>query len=205
MAAFFFHVSVLMSLPVLLTLCVNSSIGICHFHTGTSLEVFDYSFNCEVETELQQWRLPRLGVLDMDKKKGFSLLELLLVVAIILIVATIAVPALLRSRQSANETAAVSNLRLVNSAETSYTVSGGGNYGTVPELVTAGLLDSRFLGVVSGYNFSIAASGNDYTASAVVRGVNDGRYDFFTRPDNVIRYSTDSTRAPLGLSGEPVR
>jgi prepilin-type N-terminal cleavage/methylation domain-containing protein len=141
----------------------------------------------------------------MNKKKGFSLLELLLVVAILLIVATIAIPALLRSRQSANETAAVSNLRLVNSAEVSYTVSGGGLYGTVPDLVSAGLLDSRFLTYISGYNFTITASGTDFTAEAVARAANDGRYDFYTRPDNVIRYSTTVGRAPTGLTGEPVR
>ena len=142
----------------------------------------------------------------MDKrKKGFSLLELLLVVAIILIVATIAVPALLRSRQSANETAAVTNLRLVNSAEVSYTVSGGGAYGTVPELVSAGLLDDRFLNYISGYTFSIAASGSDFTATATARSLNDGRYDFYTRPDNVIRYSTVTGRAPAGLTGAPVQ
>jgi len=141
----------------------------------------------------------------MKTRNGFSLLELLIVVAIILIIATIAVPALLRSRQSANETAAAANLRLVNSAETSYTVSGGLNFGSIPELVTAGLIDSRFLTPLSGYVFTIEASGGDYTAHATVRMANDGRYDFFTRPDNVIRYSTDAARAPTGLSGAPVQ
>ena len=49
--------------------------------------------------------------------KGFSLLELLIVVAIILIIATIAIPSLLRSRQAANESAAVATLRTINTAE----------------------------------------------------------------------------------------
>jgi prepilin-type N-terminal cleavage/methylation domain-containing protein len=49
--------------------------------------------------------------------KGFSLLELLIVVAIILIIATIAIPSLLRSRQAAHETAAVATLRTINTAE----------------------------------------------------------------------------------------
>ena len=80
----------------------------------------------------------------MKNHRGFSLLELLIVVAIILIIATIAIPSLLRSRQAANESAAVSNIRTVNTAEVTYLSSAGGSYGSLPELVTAGLLDSRF-------------------------------------------------------------
>src|SRR5205814_1608958 len=143
----------------------------------------------------------------MKNNHGFSLLELLIVVAIILIIATIAIPSLLRSRQAANETHAVANLRTLNTAEVQYISSHQGSYGGLPELVTAGLLDNRYTTGSAGYNFDIEISANflDYTATAIAQGPNAGRYDYFTRPDYTIRYSTDPTRAPTGFSGEPVR
>src|SRR6185369_4536728 len=143
----------------------------------------------------------------MKNNKGFSLLELLIVVAIILIIATIAIPSLLRSRQAANETHAVANLRTLNTAEVQYISSHQGQYGGLPELVTAGLLDDRYVNGSAGYNFAIEIAGNflDYTATAMAQGPNAGRYDYYTKPDYVIRYSSDPTRAPTGLSTEPVR
>jgi prepilin-type N-terminal cleavage/methylation domain-containing protein len=143
---------------------------------------------------------------DMNDKKGFSLLELLIVVAIILIIATIAIPSLLRSRQAANESHAVANLRTLNTAEVQYLSNSHGRYGGLPELVTAGLLDSRYTNGSAGYLFDIQISANflDYTATAIAQGANSGRYDYFTRPDYVIRYSTDPARAPVGYTGEPV-
>ena len=146
----------------------------------------------------------------MKRDRGFSLLELLIVVAIILIIATIAIPSLLRSRQAAQESSAVAQIRTINTAQVTYLSSAGGNYGSVPELITAGLLDSRFATSVSGYNFSVQASGTDYTAAATPTSTNAGRYGYYSTPDAVVRYQTTTGSTcnpcyPTGQSGAPVQ
>ena len=134
----------------------------------------------------------------MKNSKGFSLLELLIVVAIILIIATIAIPSLLRSRQAANESAAVANLRTINTAEVTYLSSSGGTYGEMDDLIAARLLDDTFTGTKAGYNYDLEldATGNDYTATAVPAASNTGRYGYYSTPDAVVRYSTTATLAP---------
>src|ERR1051326_1439925 len=111
--------------------------------------------------------------------KGFSLLELLIVVAIILIIATIAIPSLLRSRQAANESAAVASVRKGTTAEITYLSSSGGSYGSLTQLVGAGLLDTGFNATKSGYNYSIDNTATDYTIYASPSSTNNGRYGHY--------------------------
>ncbi len=129
----------------------------------------------------------------MKKDRGFSLLELLIVVAIILIIATIAIPSLLRSRQAANESGAVANLRTINTAQVTYMSSSGGTYGDVTLLQGEGLLDDRFSGTVGGYDYVVTPAGGgtqDYTAVATPASSNTGRFAYYSGPDGVVRYST---------------
>jgi len=139
--------------------------------------------------------------------KGFSLLELLIVVAIILIIATIAIPSLLRSRQAAHEAAAVSTLRTINTAEVTYLSTGNGKFGAITDLIGNQLIPSNFNpGPVSGYNFSIALNGTstDFTITASPASTNDGRYGYYVTTDGTVRYSTLATLAPTGSAGSPV-
>src|SRR5437763_1691893 len=94
----------------------------------------------------------QIGGQAMKNNRGFSLLELLIVVAIILIIATIAIPSLLRSRQSAHEAAAVATLRTLNTAEVTYLTTANGKFGGLTDLIANQMLSSNFSpGPVSGY------------------------------------------------------
>ena len=152
----------------------------------------------------------------MKRDQGFSLIELLIVVAIIAIIAAIAVPSMLTSRMAANEAGAIQGCRTIGSAEVAYAAVNNQMYTDIATLTAAaagGFLDSRFNGNFNGYGYAAGAvtsapaaataalpNGFGFQATPATAG-STGRYQYGIAADQVVRFLAAQGNAPAPKCG----
>ena len=150
----------------------------------------------------------------MKSEKGFSLVELLVVVIIIAIVAAIAIPNLLASRRAANEASAISTLRTIHSAEAVYQATTGNSTDYAAGSGLTGLVDTVLANdtfTKSGYDFTVGIGGSAATYCATAKATDQGTTgirSFAVGVDGVINFDPAdaiacadgvvTTGAPLG-------
>ncbi len=128
---------------------------------------------------------------NAERRSGFTIIELAIVIAVIAIILAMVVPALMSSRKHANETAAIANLRTVSQAQLQYRTQYG-SYAELEELSDVSLVDSGFSDAErQGYRFVSSGSQGSTTwamlAEPVDPGVSGDRY-FFIDESGVIRF-----------------
>lgn len=141
----------------------------------------------------------------MKTQRGFTLIELMIVVGIIAIIAAIAIPNLLRSRIQTNESAAIQNLRTVMGAQTAYSATNYVFATNFADLTTAtpSFLAGDWDPAHGGYNFVLGGDIDNFTLNANAKSYGvTGNHGFYTDSSGVIRFAVmgdaDGAASPIG-------
>src|SRR5688572_24963183 len=127
----------------------------------------------------------------MKKEQGFTLIELMIVVAIIAIIAAIAIPSLLNARKAGNEASAISSMRTLCTVNQQYRTRFQTYAGSLANLSATNYIDGVLgAGTKSGYTFTYAGALNTFTVSSVpATAGTTGDRGFFVDESGVVRFA----------------